>query len=117
MDGRPQLNGPSTRAMRLAGLGIVAVTAAIGGAYLLLPMALWLFVRGLTQTLNGCIWVAASFSSGTDAWTIATTIGRAAAGALTTPQASGAIALLVVVSALALVGLQRLLGSEEDSSR
>jgi hypothetical protein len=117
MDGRRALNGPPARAVRLAGAGFVTVTAAIGGAYLVLPLAVGLFVRGLTATLNGCIWVAASFSSGADTWTIVTTIGRAAAGALATPQAFGAIALLVVVSALALAGLQRLLGSEEDSSQ
>ena len=44
-------------------------------------------------------------------------LGQWAGEALTTPQASGAIALLVVVGALALYGLQRLLGSQEDSSR
>ena len=37
------------------------------------------------------------------------------AGAFVTPQVSGAIVLLVVVGGLALFGLQRLLGSEEDS--
>jgi hypothetical protein len=67
------------------------------------------------MTLNGCIWLAASISSGTDAWTIVQTIGKAAAGAFVTPQVSGAIVLLVVVGGLALFGLQRLLGSEEDS--
>jgi len=39
----------------------------------------------------------------------------AAAGTLSTPQVSGVIVALVVLSAAALFGLQRLLGSEEDS--
>jgi hypothetical protein len=61
--------------------------------------------------------MAASISSGADGWTIVTTIARATAGTLATPQAFGAIAALVAVGAVALFGLQRLLGSEEDSSR
>ena len=93
----------------------MAITGILAGGYLLLPIAGWAFVRALTMTLNGCMWLAASISSGTDAWTIVQTIGRAAAGAFVTPQVSGGIVLLVVVGGLALFGLQRLLGSEEDS--
>jgi hypothetical protein len=95
----------------------VAVAAILAGGYLLLPVVAWALVRALTTTLNGCIWVAASISSGTDAWTIVQTIARAAAGAFVTPQVSGVIAMLVVLGAFALFGLQRLLGSEEDSRR
>ena len=89
--------------------------ATVATAYLLLPIAAWGFVRALTLTLNGCVWLAASISSGADGWTIVRTIAKAAAGAFTTPQVSLAILALVVVGALALFGLQRLLGSEEDS--
>jgi hypothetical protein len=99
----------------LAGIGVVAVTAVVAAAYLLLPIAAWAFVRALTLTLNGCMWLAASISSGTDTWTIVQTIGTAAAGAFATPQISGVIVALVIIGALALFGLQRLLGSEEDS--
>ena len=94
---------------------MVAVTGILATAYLLLPVAAWAFVRALTLTLNGCIWVAASLSSGEDGWTIIQTIVRAAAGAFATPQVSGVIVALVIVGAVALFGLQRLLGSEEDS--
>jgi len=94
---------------------VVAVTAIVAGGYLVLPIAAWAFVRALTMTLNGCIWVAASISSGADAWTIVQTIGKAAAGTFVTPQVSGLIVMLVVLGGLALFGLQRLLGSEEDS--
>ena len=93
----------------------MAVMAIVAIAYLVLPIAAWAFVRALTMTLNGCIWMAASISSGEDGWTIVQTIARAAAGTLTTPQVSGAIVALVVLGAIALFGLQRLLGSEEDS--
>jgi hypothetical protein len=101
----------------LAGVGIVAVVVTVAAAYFLLPFAAWAVVRALTLTLNGSVQVAAAFGSGTDGWTIVTALARAVGGAVATPQASGAIALLVVVGGLALFGLQRLLGSEEDSSR
>jgi hypothetical protein len=102
---------------RLAGIALITVTAIFAAAYLLLPPAAGLVVRALTLTLNGCVWMAASLSSGADGWTIVTTIGRAAADAMTTPEASGVIAALVVIGALAIYGLQRLLGSEERESR
>ena len=102
---------------RLAGIAMTAITAILAAAYLLLPAAVWLVVRALTATLNGCVWLAASLSSGASGWTIVATVGRAAADALTTPQASGLIAALIGVGALALYGLQRLLGSEEGESK
>ena len=102
---------------RLAGIGIVAVVSTVAGAYLLLPAAVRLFVRSLMLIVNGSVWLAASLSSGTDGWTIATTVGRAAASTMSTPQVSGFIAVLVLVGGIAVYGLQRLLGSEEESSR
>jgi hypothetical protein len=63
------------------------------------------------------MWLAAAIGSGGDTWTIAATVGRAATRALTTPVASGIIVALLVVGAIAFIGLQRLLGSEEDSSQ
>ena len=95
----------------------MSLVVAVGAAYVLLPVAAWAVVRALTLTLNGSVWLAAAIGSGADGWTIVRTVGNAAAETLVTPQASGAIAALVVVGALALFGLQRLLGSEEDSSR
>jgi hypothetical protein len=81
----------------LAGIGLVALIAVVATAYVLLPLAAWAGVRALTLIIR--------------------TVTNAAAGALTTPLASAGIAALVVLGALALFGLQRLLGSEEDSSR
>ena len=61
--------------------------------------------------------IAASIGSGSSTWTILTTVGRAAAAAIVTPRALAVIAGLVLVSVVALYGLQRLLGYEEESSR
>ena len=100
---------------RMAGLGIVAVTGVLAAAWLLLPRAARALIGALELTVNTCVWFAASLSAGADAWTIFDTIARGIGGALLTGRAAAAIAVLVLVGALALYGLQRLLGFEEES--
>ena len=117
MGWRRTLDGPPSRAVRLAGLGILAVTTSVAAAFLLLPVAVRGFLRALDVTVNAFIWFAASLSAGADAWTIGAAIGRALASVLITPRAVAVIAILVLIGALALYGLQRLLGFEEESSR
>lgn len=85
--------------------------------YLLLPLAVRALVRTLTLTVSGCVWVAASMSAGADPWTLVAAVGRAAADTLVTREASGVLLGLAVVGALAFYWLQRLLGSDEESSR
>ena len=89
----------------------------MGGAYALLPLAAWASVRALTATLNGSIWLANAIGSGADGWTIVATAAQVLAGVLTTPEASGTIAALVAIAALAVWGLQRLIGTEGESSK
>jgi len=102
---------------RLAGLAIVGLVAPIAAAFLLLPLMVQGLVRAINGTVNASLWVAASLGSGTSTWSIFTTVGRAAAAAIVTPRALAVIAGLVLVSVVALYGLQRLLGYEEESSR
>jgi hypothetical protein len=102
---------------RLAGLAFVAIVATLTAAFLLLPLMVRGFVQAIEAAVNTAVWVAASLGSGGDAWTIVSTLGRAAGAALVTPRALASIAALVLVSAVALYGLQRLLGYEEESSR
>ena len=102
---------------RLAGLAIGSIAATMAAAFLLLPLMVQGFVQAVQGMVNASVWMAASLGSGSDAWTIFSTIGRAAAAALVTPRAIAGIAALVIVSAVALYGLQRLLGYEEESSR
>jgi hypothetical protein len=111
------LEGQPIRTARLAGLGVIAVAGTIAGVYAALPVAAWLIVRLLTAMLNGAVWFAATISSGDDAWTIAGTVATAALDVFSTPQVSGGIAALAVIGGAAIFGLQRLLGSEEESSR
>ena len=104
------------RAARLTGFAIAAAAAIGAAGYFLLPLVVRAFIRGLELTVNACVWFAASLSAGVDAWTIVSTVGRAAGSALVSPQAFVVVGGLVLVGVLALYGLQRLLGSEEESS-
>lgn len=117
MGWRRQSAGRASRTARLAGAGLISVVASAAALYLLLPLVARAFVRALTLTVSGCVWLAASMSSGADPWTIAAAVLRAAGGALATRQASGALLGLVVLGALAFYWLQRLLGSDEESSQ
>ena len=105
------------RAARLAGAGLLLGVVSVVGGYLVLPLAIRGLVRALTLTVNGCVWLAASMSSGADPWMILSAVGRASADTLATGVASGVLLALAVVGALAFYWLQRLLGSDEESSR
>src|SRR4051812_35669823 len=107
---------PPSRALRWAGIGVVSLVIAIAGGFVLVPATVRGLVRLLELTLNGGVWLAASISSGVDAWTIVATVGQAVGRALVTPGALGAAGVLLLVGAGALFGLQRLLDSEEEES-
>ena len=109
--------GSGARTARLAGAGLVAILASAASMYLLLPLAIRALVRTLTLTVNGCVWLAASMSAGADPWTLAGAVGRAAADTLVTREASAVLLGLSVIGAAAFYWLQRLLGSDEESSR
>jgi hypothetical protein len=117
MGRRPLTPGRSRRATRLAGLALVALAASVAGAFIVLPLAVRAFVRGLQLAVDASVWVAASISTGMDAWTISTSIIRTVAGALATTEAFVVVLGLVGVGGAALFGLQRLLRDEQESSR
>jgi hypothetical protein len=115
MGWRRPLNG--SRAVRLVGLGTMAAATSLVAGFLLLPLAVRMFVRALLLTSNASVWFAASLGAGVDAWTILATIGRAAGSVLISTELLAIVGGLALVGALALYGLQRLLGSEQESSR
>jgi hypothetical protein len=105
------------RAARLTGFAIVSLAVAAAALFVLLPLVARGFVRGLELTVNASVWFAASLSAGADSWTILKTMGRVAGQALLSPEAFAVVAGLVFAGGLALYGLQRLLGSDEESPR
>jgi hypothetical protein len=94
----------------------VTATFGVAAAILLLPLAVQGLLQVLDLVLTGCIWLTTSLGSDADAWTILTAVGREAARALMTTRVLAVVGALVLVSALALYGLQRLLGTQEESS-
>ena len=90
---------------------------AAGTVVLLLPLAVRAFFHAIVLMSNACVWFAGSLGAGVDMWTILATIGRSAGAALISGQALAIVGGLVLVGAIALYGLQRLLDSEEESSR
>jgi hypothetical protein len=96
---------PALRWALVVGTG----TAAAGiGVIFGLPLLARGFVWGLRLALDGVLWLAVAITTGTDVWTIAGTAGRALASSLVTPQAIGGTGGLLVLGALAVVGLRRL---------
>jgi len=110
------LKSPSSRLLRRAGLALVAALIFTVGGFLLLPFAVQALLRVLDLVLTGCIWLTTSLGNDADAWTVLRTVGGVAADALMTTRVLAVFGVLVLVSALALYGLQRLLGTEEESS-
>ena len=117
MDWRPTLDRPASRAARVAGLAVATIVLSVVTARSLVPLAAHAFVRAIELIMNACVWFATSLSVGVSLSSILGTIGRNAAGLLRTRQASLGLTLLMAVGALAAYGLQRLLGSDEESPR
>ncbi|MGE5246489.1 MAG: hypothetical protein ACM3SQ_19865 [Betaproteobacteria bacterium] len=117
MDWRRPPGVPGRRWARDVGLVLLAVTGASAGILLLLPLLVRGFVRALELVMTGCVWLAMSISVGVSVWSVLASVGRAGAAVLVTPQGSAVLAILILVAALAIYGLQRLLGSQEESSR
>lgn len=110
------MKGPSPRVLRRTGLAVVAVALMVAAASLLLPIAVQGLLRVLDLVLTGCIWLATSLGSDADAWAILGAVVGAIVDALMTTRALAVVGILVLLSALALYGMQRLLGTREESS-
>ena len=108
------------RALRwVAVAGVGAIVAGFGVVFGL-PLLARGVVWGLRLALDGVLWLAVAITTGTDVWTIAGTAGKAVTASLVTPQAIGGTGGLLVLGALAIVGLRRLFGTgvpEKESTK
>jgi hypothetical protein len=95
---------------------LAALTALGGGTYVLLPLTVPAFVSVIDLTLGAGVWLADQIGEGADRTTIAVAVGRELVRLLTSARAGAIIGALVLVSAVALVGLQRLLELETARS-
>ena len=102
---------------RVAGFAVLIVAIAIPTVILGLPLAVRGFIRAIVLLMDGCVWVALSIGTGASMGSVVATVGRSIMAALVTPAASGILLVLVAICMFALYLLQRLLGSEEESSK
>jgi hypothetical protein len=115
MDGRSGARGFTI--LRVA--GAVASLVVAGGVvtYLVVPLTGRALTAAVKLISSACVWFAVSISTGANLWGMLGAVGRVAANALVTPGGSAGLLVLLAIAALAAFGLQRLLGSEEESSR
>lgn len=97
-------------------LGLLAIASSVAAVIWLLPFTVRGFVRALEMAVDGCVWLAMSLSAGMSIWSVVRRVMRTAAALMISPAATVALAALVVVGVSAAYGLQRILGSEEESS-
>jgi hypothetical protein len=113
MDSRPAPAAPGRR-RRTVGLAIVTATVTVAAGFALLPLVARGSVRAIVLLLDACIWFAMSLSAGMSAGSMLQAVGKATASALITGPGSAVLAVLVLVAAAAMYGLQRLLASKEE---
>jgi len=104
----------SRRAQRAA-WALAALVVLGGGTYVILPLTVPALVSVIDFTLGAGVWLGDQVGEGADRTTVAMAIGGELVRLLTSPRAGAIIAVLVLVSAGALVGLQRLLELETAS--
>ena len=105
------------RVRRATLAGVVGTSAA--GLYLAGPWmlsGLSALVLGSIKVLVGvAVTIASGLQTGADLWTILATLGRAAAAFAAEPRVTVVMIAMQAVAMLALVALQRLLGSDRES--
>jgi hypothetical protein len=94
---------------------VVAVSVGVASAFVLLPLLVQSGVAVLSLVLDATVWLTVSLSRGDDWWSIGSTAARAVFSTVFSSDTAAIVATLVLVSAAALYGLQRLLGSDEES--
>ena len=117
MEWRRPLERPAARLARAAGLVLVGVSLAWAAWLVLLPFLVHGLVRSIDLFVAGCVWLATSIAAGASIWSVLRTITGALTAAVVTRAASAVLAGLVLILVVASYLLQRLLGSEEESSR
>jgi hypothetical protein len=114
-DGPPMQDRRRSRLARLAGFGLLAIASSVAAVSLFLPLAVRVFVRAIELTVSACVRLATSLSVGVSVWTVLRVIARNAVTLMTSRGATALLMGLVLIGVAAAYGLQRILGSEEES--
>jgi hypothetical protein len=110
------------RARRIRAIGWpVAIVTAVLIVYMTAGLMMSAFsavvVGALDLLVSAVVKVATTTSAGGDAWSIASSLGRATAALLTSPSVTTTILALQGIAVAALVALHRLLRSDRESFR
>jgi hypothetical protein len=110
------------RAHRMRVIGLpVAIAASVLLVYFTAGLMMSAFstivVGALDLLVSAVVRSATAVSAGGGAWSIVTSLGRAAAGVLASPSVTTTILALQGIAVAALIALQRLLRSDRESFR
>jgi hypothetical protein len=108
------------RARRVRAGVLTGTAAAVGAAVyfgtgLAISLASTAFIGLLNMVVAGTVRGAMSFQGGGGVWPVVASLGRAAAALVTDPTVTLAMIAISAVAVAALVALQRLLGSDQES--
>jgi hypothetical protein len=97
-----------------AGIGGSAA-AAYFGAGLIATLVSAAFTRGFDLLIGMVVRIAGAVQTGADLWSVLASVGRAAAALATDPTVTMMLFALQGIAVVALLALQRLLGTDEES--
>jgi hypothetical protein len=103
------------RAGVLTGTAVTVLAAVYFGTGWAISLASTAFVALLNMVIAGTVRGAASFETGVGVWPVVASLGRAAAALATDPTVTLAMIAISALAVGALVALQRLLGSDQES--
>lgn len=101
---------------RLLAAAAIAGIAALGVAFLAVPVVLPIFARVFTLAVQVCLLFIPPLTAGLDVWAVISTAAQAIAEALTLPQMLSALAATTAVGVLSFGALARLISSQEEST-
>jgi hypothetical protein len=104
-----------TRAGVLTGTAIVIGAAVYFGTGWAVSLASAGFIALLNMLIAAAVGGAVAFQAGAGVWSVLASLGRAAAALATDPKVTFAMITISAVAVAALLALQRLLGSDQES--
>jgi hypothetical protein len=103
------------RAAVMSGATAATVAAVYFGAGWLTSLVTAAFMRVLNLLIAATVGGVAAFQTGASVWSVLASLGRAAASFASDPNVTLVMIAISVVAIAALLALQRLLGSDEES--
>jgi hypothetical protein len=106
------------RARALAVCGLAA--SAVLGLSLVAALIVYsprLLLKSLDLAVQATLWIVGAVDRGLDVWAILAQFGRTAAAIVAAPEVTFALVAVGLVGVVALYGLHRMLGLEQESSR